>query len=399
MSGVTLLVVSLACTSAMLSIIFFSAWKSFDRMSHTLTWAVAFLVATVQWVTNLSQSLFPSYELYWVFVNGLSLTVVTLAWLGHRQRVGLETKLYWIWVLPLPVLFAVAWFTYVSPHVGIRMALIPFYGGVMLMIVSSLILRFRKELSSAEWGTAIIAGVFAVLQICAGIAALMQGPQLDPTYLTLYQRINFLAMPTAYIGMGMFTIFMVASDLSEHMTLVAMQDQLTGLLNRRGFGESASKAYAWSRRTARPVSVILTDIDRFKQINDEHGHFMGDQAIVHFAKVLSEDRRAEDILARIGGEEFALVLPGTNVTHAVDVAKELCTRLRKNPMETDGKTVQMTASFGVASISEKDTCLSDVVARADVALYQSKNKGRNRVDLLASQVMLAKDGSLVPVSS
>ena len=382
----------------MLSVIFFCAWKSFDRMPHALTWSLAFAVATLQWVTNLCREMFPSQEVYWVLVNGFALTVVTLAWLGHRQRVGARTPMFLIWALPLPWLIGVAWFTYVSPHVGLRMALIPFFGGIMLLTVSSIILRHRKNLSTAEWGTAITTGLFAVLQICAGAAALMQGADVDPTYVTLYQRINFLALPTAYVGMGMFTIFMVACDLSEHMTLVAMQDQLTGLLNRRGFGEAASKAYAWARRTGRPVSVILTDIDRFKQINDKHGHFVGDQAIVHFSGVLAEDRRAEDILARVGGEEFALVLPGTSVKQAVSMAKELCERLRKRVMDLEGEKLEMSASFGVACISANDTCLSDVVARADVALYQSKNKGRNRVDLLASQVMLSKDGTLTPMS-
>ena len=179
---------------------------------------------------------------------------------------------------------------------------------------------------------------------------------------------------------------------------LATMDELTGLSNRRGFEALAQHVLELCRRLGRRASLLYFDLDRFKQINDEHGHFVGDQAIVHFSNTLAQDRRAEDILARIGGEEFALVLPGASVKQAVDIATELCSRLRHRPMQVDNTELTMTASFGVASISTDDTCLSDVVARADVALYQSKNKGRNRVDLLASQVMLSKDGILIPIS-
>ena len=108
----------------------------------------------------------------------------------------------------------------------------------------------------------------------------------------------------------MFVIFMLASDIMEEMKEIAVRDQLTGLLNRRGFNEQAAQAYASARRANRPVSVIMTDIDRFKFINDEHGHAAGDSALCQFARILSAGRRTEDVLARVGGEEFALVLQG-----------------------------------------------------------------------------------------
>ena len=236
--------------------------------------------------------------------------------------------------------------------------------------------------------------LFAVSQLAAATAAVMQGADGDAAYSALYRAINFISLPVGYTGVAMFAIFMLASDLSEQMKEIAVRDQLTGLLNRRGFGEQAASAYATARRTGRLVSVIMSDIDRFKFINDESGHAAGDEALCHFAGILKQDRRAEDILARMGGEEFALVLPGSDISESLRIANELCQFLEGAALEFEGQSISMTASFGVATISDKDTCLTDVIIRADKALYKSKRAGRNRVNLDSSQIMLLPDGSL-----
>lgn len=399
MESISLILVSLTLTSAMLSIIFFTAWASFERMPHTLTWGFAFVTATVQWTVNLNQDLFPNHQSYWLVVNALSLTVVTLAWYGHAQRLQRRVKTWMVWGMPLPWLFAIGIFTLIYPHVGMSMALTPWFGSVMLAIVAAWIVTDARKPSAADIGMVVTTVIFCVSQMVAGVAAVMQGSQGDPAFLAVYQKVNFLTLPTAYTGMGMFTVFMLATDLSGRMKEIAMLDQLTGLLNRRGFGDCAAKVYASARRTGRSVSVVMTDIDKFKSINDKFGHMVGDLAIQHFAKILADKRRTEDVLARVGGEEFALVLPGTEVPQAISIANTLCRQLRSSPMDTENGPLSMTASFGVATLAEEDTCLSDVIARADTALYQSKNKGRDQVDLLASQVMLCADGLLRPVNT
>jgi diguanylate cyclase (GGDEF)-like protein len=110
-------------------------------------------------------------------------------------------------------------------------------------------------------------------------------------------------------------------------------------------------------------------------------------------------RRAEDVLARVGGEEFAIVLPGTGLESAMKMADNLCALIEASPIKVDGKTLPMTASFGVATLSTNDSHISDVILRADRALYRSKRAGRNRVDLESSQLMLALDGTIKPISS
>ena len=229
--------------------------------------------------------------------------------------------------------------------------------------------------------------------------AFLQGTGGDEFYRNLYLHFNFITMPAGYIAMSMFVIFMLASDLSEEMKGIAIRDHLTGLLNRRGFNESGDRAYAFASRNKTPLSIIMTDIDRFKFINDKFGHAAGDVALRHFAQLITESRRGEDIVARVGGEEFALLLPGTDLRDAMAIADQLCNKIGSTPLEITGTELPMTSSFGVAAITEKDKSLDDVVRRADRALYRSKRAGRNQVDLESSQLMRAADGTLVPVSS
>ena len=399
MSPVFFILISLAMTSAMLSVIFFMAWTTQGHKQHALTWSATFAVATVQWLINIFAGSFPTEEIYWLIVTAVTLVTVSLALLGHCQRVGARWKACRSLFPPVLCFAAIAWFTYGSPHVGLRFGLGPAYVATTLLISAALILRHRENPRPAEWGAGITMIVFALSQIAAATAAFLQGPNFNQAYFDIYNQINFLALPAAYTGMGMFVVFVLASDLSEQMKEIAVLDQLTGLLNRRGFNEAAAKAYATARRTDRSVSVIITDIDHFKSINDRFGHTTGDQALVHFANVLASHRRAEDILARIGGEEFALVLPGSGVEESIGIADELCKRLEKSPLETDLDDLTMTASFGVATISINDTCLSDIIVRADAALYRSKRAGRNRIDLESSQMMLMPTGELKPIST
>ena len=122
----------------------------------------------------------------------------------------------------------------------------------------------------------------------------------------------------------------------------------------------------------------MTDIDRFKNINDKFGHAAGDAALVHFARMVSENRRSEDVVARVGGEEFALLLPGTKLRDAMALADQLCAKVGSTPMDVTGIGMPMTSSFGVSAVSEKDASLADLVLRADRALYRSKRAGRNQ---------------------
>jgi diguanylate cyclase (GGDEF)-like protein len=383
----------------MISVIFFLAWKMLGEKPYALSWAVAFSAATCQWVFNLSSGWFPDFQTYWITVNSLSLVVITLGIRGHCQRTNCKRLPKNLWPYAALVYAAIVWTTVVKPHIGISTAIVPGVASLTLFVSAWMIVMHREQTRPAEWAAAVSLILFGITQMSAAGVALLQGAAGDATWREMYLHVNFLTLPAGYTGSAMFVIFMLASDISEDMKEIAVRDQLTGLLNRRGFSEQGAQVYATARRANRPLSVIITDIDRFKFINDEHGHAAGDDALCHFARILSAGRRAEDILARIGGEEFSLILPGTDLESATRIADDLRDLVDSSPIRVEGNSMPMTASFGVATISRKDTCLADIVVRADRALYRSKRAGRNRVDLESSQIMRAPDGTFKAIEA
>ncbi len=390
---------ALALNSGILSAIFFIAWKTQGEKPHALTWSVAFLATTGQWFLNLFSNDFSSFESYWLTVNALGIVAITLGLRGHHQRTSFQMGPQNLWPYAALIYTGILWFTVVEQHVGLRTAILPFAGAISLFLSAFMVIRHRDETRPAEYAAAIVMTLFGLSLLAAAYAAVLQGATGHDAYRALFVRINTLSLPAGYTSVAMFVIFMLASDLSEEMKKIAACDQLTGLLNRRGFGEQAAQVFATCRRIDRPASVIMTDIDHFKNINDEFGHPVGDNALCHFAEILRDKRRGEDIVARMGGEEFALVLPGSELEECIRIAEALCLRLEETPLDIDGKELAMTASFGVATLSAKDSCLTDAVVRADRALYRSKRAGRNRVDLESSQMMRDADGTLKPIST
>jgi two-component system chemotaxis response regulator CheY len=177
----------------------------------------------------------------------------------------------------------------------------------------------------------------------------------------------------------------------RQMELLAMHDTLTGLFNRRAIHD---RALAELNRLARglgqaPLSVLLLDIDRFKEVNDRHGHEAGDRALCLVAGLLTQQVRSYDVVGRWGGEEFLALLPGTNSAGACLAAERIRENLARIMVPVDGGGFTLTASLGVASLpaaelgSAHDTQhgLDRLVRGADRALYQAKAQGRNRVCL------------------
>ncbi len=172
-----------------------------------------------------------------------------------------------------------------------------------------------------------------------------------------------------------------AADLQrqhDYMAQVARTDALTGVANRRAFDEFASGCFGVLRHC--PLSLITFDLDYFKAINDKYGHAMGDEVLVAIGKLLRIMAPPNCLVARIGGEEFSLVLPMTTSQAAVDLAETIRAAIEQEKLEAGGETIQVTASFGVATVEgEGDTAhLHQFLRAADQALYAAKEGGRNQ---------------------
>jgi two-component system chemotaxis response regulator CheY len=163
----------------------------------------------------------------------------------------------------------------------------------------------------------------------------------------------------------------------DHLTRVASTDVLTELKSRRGWFEIAAGEFSRSRRYKRAVSLLIVDLDFFKRVNDTYGHDAGDRVLQTFAALLRLECRQSDVVGRIGGEEFAVLLPEATVRAAQRLASRISAACRSLRVETAAGEVSCTCSVGISELRADDHTIDDVMRRADVALYEAKRAGRN----------------------
>ena len=167
--------------------------------------------------------------------------------------------------------------------------------------------------------------------------------------------------------------------LEFELLRLAATDALTDLPNRRYFLETANLEVARVRRFGGAASVMMLDLDHFKAVNDTYGHAVGDEALRRLTQVCKKFLRQIDVFARIGGEEFAIMLPGTNATGAVSLAEKLRLAVDGTPINSNHNQFNITASFGVAEVRVGERDVDQCLGRADSALYAAKKAGRNCV--------------------
>ncbi len=174
-----------------------------------------------------------------------------------------------------------------------------------------------------------------------------------------------------------------AKRASEELRRLATTDELTRLANRRSFLETLDRETARASRNGNALCLALVDLDHFKRINDLHGHPAGDEVLRKVAEILREGTRMGDTIGRIGGEEFAILMPETDWDQAIGVCERLCSSMAATPIALPGGGgATVTVSSGIASLAEGELS-SQLVFRADAALYKAKYGGRNRVKLAA----------------
>ena len=194
--------------------------------------------------------------------------------------------------------------------------------------------------------------------------------------------------PNMYNGEDLETLELLAVNVSiaienaqlfDKVQSMAITDPLTGLSNRRKFYENASSEFDISRRYGRPLSVIMMDIDHFKNVNDTYGHAVGDQVLQGLAQLVKSNLRQVDILARYGGEEFVILMPETGIEEAMMIAERLRENAAEATLPTRAGNMVITISLGVVKLEDDCRNLEELLDRSDQAMYVSKRTGRNKV--------------------
>lgn len=199
------------------------------------------------------------------------------------------------------------------------------------------------------------------------------------TFLATLRHLNTV-VSCAMLAGGAYVQAQVIKESGDTLRRIASTDALTGLLNRRRFAEIAERELARSRRSGRPLTLVLGDIDFFKRINDSHGHAAGDHLLQTVANLLQGGLREYDCVARWGGEEFVVLLPDTDASMAQTIVERLRQTIAESHPSFEGALIPVTMTLGVAQFAGDDNWHA-VVARADEALYRGKAAGRNRVEI------------------
>jgi diguanylate cyclase (GGDEF)-like protein len=190
---------------------------------------------------------------------------------------------------------------------------------------------------------------------------------------------SFVASATRKLSDAVETAFRLTREMEQAhriSNLAAQTDELTGLRNRRAFFEHAQQLHSYCKNNQLPLCAVMLDMDHFKHINDTYGHQVGDQVLSQMGLVISTSFRETDVYGRLGGEEFAILLPDTSIEETLNIAEQL---IRSIAELMTGPVHCITASLGVASMDAADLDLHSLMNNADKALYRAKARGRNQI--------------------
>lgn len=170
-------------------------------------------------------------------------------------------------------------------------------------------------------------------------------------------------------------------DISEKKDLIKLvsTDCLTGIMSRRAMFEEIAQVFHNYQTTLNEFTLLMMDLDYFKKINDNYGHQVGDEAIIHFTKICQKLLRQVDCFGRVGGEEFIALLPETDLKEALRIGQDIRQMLENSPLERGDNKIYLTVSIGVTKVNFHDSGIFEIIDRADKALYSSKSNGRNTV--------------------
>jgi diguanylate cyclase (GGDEF)-like protein len=335
----------------------------------------------------LSANYFLKFEGAWVgqfFFNVIGAALVTTCLSLEYEAICILKQQRpwtgWIYGPPALVLAVCFWFTFIQRNISIQ--LIVCDGISMAMMILIVLVLTRKQAGTLSLVDTLAACAYLVLaasSLAAIVDALRSGQFAQEFDFNRSRSIFTYTIAVMAEGM-IYPLFllMVGERLNRALVVQALHDPLTNVYNRRAFEEIAFRELSGASRTGLPLSLLIFDLDHFKEINDQHGHLAGDSALRTAAALLRDSLRDEDYLCRWGGDEFCALLPRAKVEQAEAVAKRVQQSFEGFSFSYAGDMIKMSVSIGIVADKGQTRKLSDLVLRADAALYKAKVTGRNR---------------------
>lgn len=380
------------CIHAFMVLLVFSAWRqNRDRYDGIGYWVLDTAFFTVGQILLVLRGTIPDF-LSIVVSNMLTVTSVLFVQTGLTRFVGRKPASTRNYFLLTALFFTYIHFTFRSPSLSLRTVALTVTLFLLLLQSAVLLLRLpRGEMKRASRGPTAVLILFLLL-----LAVRLFSLVLHPLGENLFQKDNpvnplfilllhFLAMALIFsfilminkrLSLELARYVGEKEKLVDELERLATTDKLTGIYNRAKLDSFIDSEQNRLLRYHHHFSVILIDIDNFKQVNDTLGHLAGDHILQELARLLKRNIRETDILGRWGGEEFLIICPETTANNTCAVARKLRNLVAQHEFTTVG---EMTISLGVASTSNYDG-KENIIRRADSALYQAKGLGRNRVE-------------------
>ncbi len=366
---------------ALLGLLLILVWLQNRGMRALAWWGAAYLVGGMSvWLLGSHGSL--SDLLSIDLANALLFVACGLTWSGARLFDGRGIKpvamligtFMWVGACQIPSFMAS-----LDARVILSSVIISGY----TMVIAFEFWRGRAEPLGSRWPAIVVLGAHSMLFLLRVPFALASS--LDASTAPLWNNGWFAIIALESLLYAIAFAVIVVAMAKERMELKhkksALSDPLTGIANRRAFFDEAVARLDPARKDPRPLAVLLFDLDRFKRINDRFGHAIGDKVLRLFTEKAQANLRPADLVGRLGGEEFAAIMSGVELSTAFMLAEQVRIAFAAAARVVDGHRVSATVSAGIALLAASEADIDSLLARADQALYVAKARGRDRVEI------------------
>ena len=365
---------------ALVSCVLFAVWRFNKHIPGLQMWALSYGVGLVPILGLLWREHLPEVLGVLMVQAGMSLGAFLYFWgcsvYTGRRLLSLPRAIIFMGALLLLNLY----FTVVQPHLQMRFALGGVGNGIFFLLTARTLAQGGYQRVPMRYLVAAVAGAHGVFLLLRPLLFGIGAVQANASLAAQIPHLIMLEFLIALLFMAFGTLMLANEFTTNELRQLAEIDSLTSIFNRRAFFTLLNKALHQSQRTGMGLAVLVVDLDHFKSINDTYGYQGGDEVLRHFVQTATQCLRQQDVMGRLGGEEFAIFLPGVDAKGAQVVAERLRAAVASQPAALLQGSHALTISLGLTLCVPGDTP-DTALHRADQAMYQAKERGRNRVEL------------------